>query len=225
MPTGNIYTPDEIYAILKAEAAKHGDVSWPNVAKGTYIVLRESGGNAKAFRPASENPAGGNDRGWWQFNSKAFPDVSDILAYDPVASTAKAWTVSDGFTQWGPWTTSRDPEFKSNVDAHKKAGEAAARAGDLFSGGNFDDFLDLPIFGPAGGLIGDAGSAILDIGSWTDGLTKLIGVIMDETFWKRIGIGALAVLILVGALVLFFRSSATSIVAGTVGDAVGEVVK
>jgi hypothetical protein len=214
MPTGNIYTPDEIYGILKAEAAKHGSVSWPNVARGTYIVLRESGGNAKAFRPASQNPAGGNDRGWWQFNSKAFPDVSDLTAYDPVASTAKAWAVSNGFVDWQPWSTSRDPEFKSNRDAHTKAGEAAARAGDLF--GDDIELWDLPFLG-AGAAVLDA-TGIADINSWADGLTKLIGVIMDVEFWKRIGIGALAVLILVGALVVFFKSSATSVVTDTIGE-------
>lgn len=75
------------------------------VVTAVAIVGRETGGtfDTRAFRPASRNPAGGNDRGGWQFNDKYHPDVSDADAYDFKRATAHAARKSAGFTDFGVW--------------------------------------------------------------------------------------------------------------------------
>lgn len=201
MPTGNVYTPQEIYATIKAEADRRGARN-PNLIRMTYIVLRESGGDARAYRDASKNPNGGNDRGWYQFNSKYHPDVTDMIAYDPKAATAKAYEKSDGFTNFDIWRTSRDPNFGG------RGGDEATRASRMAA--------EAKAYEGAGYLVKDAEEAVMSgaeqvgelVGKvtpdWASGLGSALGWITTADNWRRIGIGALAAAIIVTAIVIFF---------------------
>lgn len=67
------------------------------------VVLAESNGYADAKHT---NPDGSIDRGLWQINNKAHPDVTDEVAYDPYKATAWARKVylAEGFFPWSAYT-------------------------------------------------------------------------------------------------------------------------
>jgi len=89
------------------------------LAMGVSIVLRESGGSPNA---RNWNTNGTVDRGWWQWNSGAWPDISAEMADDPARATAKAYQVSKGGTSFGPWYSS------AGVTKFYAAGKTAAEA-------------------------------------------------------------------------------------------------
>lgn len=95
-----ILTPEQVAGLIVNNGGR-GD----GVVTGVAIVGRETGGtfDTRAFRPASANPGGGNDRGMWQWNDKAHPEITDADAYDPQRATAWAARKSAGFTDFGPW--------------------------------------------------------------------------------------------------------------------------
>lgn len=47
------------------------------------------------------------------------------------------------------------------------------------------------------------------ITDWADGIKKFFNIILDPTFWKRIGIGYLGALIIIGAIVLWNKDTIT----------------
>lgn len=190
MPQGTKYSPDEVYGIIKQVANQRGVNDVAKIATATAIVLRESGGDAKAYRPASQNPNGGNDRGWWQWNDKWHPDVSDVVAFDPVKSTEVAFTKSEGFTNWRPWFQRGELRFEGGnaQQAYKDAWFAATKSGDNDSSvaSTVDDVVDKVV-------------------PWADSLAAILSRLVSPTFWKRVGIGVLGALIIVAGLILFFN--------------------
>lgn len=56
------------------------------------LAFREGGLKRDAFRPEEKNPGGGEDRGVFQINSKAFPSISQEQANDPRFATL--WAIS-----------------------------------------------------------------------------------------------------------------------------------
>lgn len=68
------------------------------------VALAESGGNSAAQHT---NTNGSTDRGLWQINSRAHPEVSAGQAFDPAQAARAAFTISKGGTSWTPWTTAK----------------------------------------------------------------------------------------------------------------------
>ena len=69
------------------------------------IVLGESGGNPQAInvnRGAKGKYKDSVDRGLWQFNNVAFPDLSEEAAFDVQLSTERAYKVWKK-VGWKPW--------------------------------------------------------------------------------------------------------------------------
>lgn len=99
-------------------------------ADGLAIVQAESGRNPLAKH---ENLAAdgvtvlSTDRGLWQINDKAHPDVTDETAYDPVLSTKAALSISKGGTDYGPWSTFTNGAYRAHVEAAKVALDGAAQ--------------------------------------------------------------------------------------------------
>jgi murein DD-endopeptidase MepM/ murein hydrolase activator NlpD len=89
-------TPQEITALAQA-AGSGGDVS-----TAVAVALAESGGNPAAV---GVNGDGSRDRGLWQINSRWHPEVSDACAFDPSCNARAAYVISNGWTDFGPWTT------------------------------------------------------------------------------------------------------------------------
>lgn len=82
---------------------------WTNVerlATAVAVALQESGGWTQA---TNVNPDGSIDRGLWQINSKAHPEVTEAQAFDPVWATAYAYQVYQGrsytFNAWAAFTS------------------------------------------------------------------------------------------------------------------------
>lgn len=99
-------------------------------AEGLAIVAAESGRdpNAKHENLAADGVTVlSTDRGIWQINDKAHPDVSDATAYDPVLATKAALSISKGGTDYGPWSTFVNDAYKAHLEAAKVALDGAAK--------------------------------------------------------------------------------------------------
>lgn len=215
----------QIFQLFKAEGERRGHGN--NIIGfivGTSITLRESGGCPHAYRDASKNPAGGNDRGIVQFNSKAFPNITDVQAFDPVQAISLAYDNSNGFTKWKPWSGKPlDPaQLDVALQASKDAGFNYGGTGEklwtaikpTWGSGQAGETAVAPPIDQAKDAVG----GIVDgITSWADGLTKFLSILVDPTFWKRLGIGTLGLGVIIIALLLVFGKSAAETAAPIAG--------
>jgi len=51
------------------------------------------------------NTDGSRDRGLWQINDKAHPDVNDACAFAPACNASAAYVISKNGTNWQPWSS------------------------------------------------------------------------------------------------------------------------
>lgn len=91
---------------------------------GLAVVAAESGRDPNAKHI---NTDGSVDRGLWQINNVAHPDVSDATAFDPVLSTKAALSISKGGTDYGPWSAFTNGAYTSHLEAAKVALDGAAK--------------------------------------------------------------------------------------------------
>ena len=89
-------------ATAVAALAKAAGVPVDQLATAVAIAIAESGLNPNA---TNVNTDGSVDRGLWQINNAAHPDVSDGSAFDPVTAAQDMLSISDGGTNWNPWVT------------------------------------------------------------------------------------------------------------------------
>lgn len=207
-------TVDQVFALLMDESKRNGNGDLWGVIKGTAIVMRESGGNTRAFRPASKNPNGGNDRGLWQWNDKWHPDISDTDAYNPVKATQWAYRKSGGFKEFEPWDGAKikGSDIVKAAEAANRAGYDASKLTDTPVGAYMDVGSQIPIIG---GVIDAAGNVVDDatdkLFGWSDALGSLLSNLIDANWWKRIGVGAIGILVIIVALVVVFAKPAAEI--------------
>jgi Lysozyme like domain/Ricin-type beta-trefoil lectin domain len=76
--------------------------SYPQIVVAVAIGLAESSCNPSA---TYTNPDGCVDRGLWQIDSCAWPNVSNACAYQIQCNAAAAWNISAKGTYWCPWST------------------------------------------------------------------------------------------------------------------------
>lgn len=179
-------------------------------AYAVAIVMRESGGNTAAYRPASRNPLGGEDRGLWQINSKAHPNVADSTAYNAGAATGWAFRASSGFTDWGPWGIGpnsydgRDRTYTLNLARARAAVAAPADpTAKLNTVGQLVGADGPPVQDDLDRVIDGVGSVL----EWPALAADVLRRLLDAALWRRILIGAAGVLAVVLAVVLAARSS------------------
>lgn len=168
------------------------------IVQAAAIMYAESGGKTDAFRPESQNPRGGNDRGLWQWNSKAWPTISDMVAFDPNASTEIAYKVSNSFSSWGPWTGSK------GLDKNSTPFKTVAAAYYDAAGGAVDDTPVLSQIDPDANGVPDV---IENATGWLEPLTTFLKQLVSGEFWWRIGMGAIGVLLIIGTVVYLGRST------------------
>lgn len=180
------------------------------VIMAASIMMAESGGktDARCYNYDGPNgptcsptplPAGtkgterGIDRGLWQWNSKAWPDISDMAADEPETATDIAYRVSKGFTTWGPWRGSKGLDPNS---APSKAVQAAFKdmMGDVRDDTPILSWIDPDANGTPDGLAPALG--------WLEALGKLLSNLLSPAWWRRLGIGALGLLLVIIAVVL-----------------------
>lgn len=87
-------------------------------ATGIAIIAAESGRDPNAKHV---NADGSIDRGLWQINSVFHSEVTDTCAYDPVCSTAAAFKISNGGTDYTPWSTFNNGAYQIHMEAAKVA--------------------------------------------------------------------------------------------------------
>lgn len=207
-------------------AFRHGQISTQTIkatewlSRQTFaaaIIYAESGGrtNARCFnidKPdgspgcSPTGPAGprGVDRGLWQWNSVAWPTITDTAADDPASATILAYLVSNGFSDFGPWKKSK------GMDTNSEPFKVIAKAMEDQMG----YVIDKGIFGIPGeagfydSITGALGGAL----DWATALGKLLSNLISVSFWKRVGMGAAGLGLLILAIVLFSGNTIRSTV-------------
>jgi hypothetical protein len=179
------------------------------------IMQAESGGDtdARCFnidgpdgKPtcSATGPAGprGVDRGLWQWNNVAWPDISDLAAFDPVVSSDIAYRVSDGFRSWAPWTTPTslglDPNSRPSKLIRESTNARALRGEYLTTGTEEIPFT--PIDVPR-----------IDVFGWADALGRFLSALISPAFWRRVGIGAAGIALVVLAVLVLNRGNIAAV--------------
>jgi hypothetical protein len=184
-------------------------VYYARYVRAAAIMYAESGGDPTAVcynvdgpdgKPtcSKTGPAGprGVDRGLWQWNSVAWPDISDMQAFSAESSTRIAYQVSAGFTSWQPWAKSRGMlppgvDAQGNPTPLQIALDAErARTGDAIP----ENLFGVPV--PSFGSILDAVTAAVRI------LQAAARWIAEPGNWLRIGevVGGLLLLAIGGQM-------------------------
>lgn len=147
-----------------------------NPLEAYAVIMRESKGKIRAV---NINRDGSRDRGIFQINDKAHPDVSDDCAFNPQCAVRAALRISKNGTDWGPWASSGS--VHPNTNGLKLPKTDADDAG-LFGIGR----------GP--GLDTVAGDAV---GSVAEVLTKFFKLVTSTEFWLRFGAGIAGIVLVV----------------------------
>lgn len=193
----------------------------------TAIAWRESRGVTNAFRPAAQNPSGGNDRGLVQFNDKAFPNISDKVAYNPRAAMLRMRYIAQGESirphtsdkdLFGPWNVGRyHYDKKRGESVFSAADEQAARdavanpvdptarlqaAGINGTDPELDSIAD-NVIDAAGDVVAGPLDAFKGLAT---GALAVLRTLIDPAWWKRIGVGVLGVLLIAAAVAVVARS-------------------
>lgn len=165
------------------------------------IAQGESGGYAGARNtngPNSKAP-GSIDRGLFQFNDHFWPKITDAMADNPRIAFLLAWRISKGWQDFAPWTGSHglDPTSTASQIIIKEVENETGRA----VGKGLFGIPDIrPVVDAVGNAIGDA----ID---WAKSLGKILAHLLQPDWWKRVGVGALGLLFVVGALILVLARS------------------
>src|SRR6266705_3005021 len=119
--TGASDTPaPPVARIHLASLAPHAAAGWANngnfggnLVTATAVCVAESGGNASIYYcdgngtvgtyPPVTCPGGAYDRGLWQVNSKAWPQVPDSCAFQPACNADAAYAISVQGATFSPW--------------------------------------------------------------------------------------------------------------------------
>lgn len=244
-----VHAPADVYAIIKDRTWSRmtgADIDrYRKLGIATAIVLKESGGDDQRINPNDNGQ--GRSRGWWQFlerywNADSTPAVPDSVALSPTLSTDAAFVVSRQFTNWQPWHSGghdlaaefaeTDHARKSWTDGHaammadaakslppalltvlgQTSGQVAPRVedslGDMLGGGKIGTAVDA-VVSPFAGLVG--------------GLGRILAALTSATWWRRIGIGAAGVALIIGAVALANRNTiAKATPAGAAASALGK---
>lgn len=210
----NLKTPADKSTAMRLTSSEYDR----RVVQAAAIVFAESGGNTDAVcynvndangRPtcSPKPPAGprGVDRGLWQWNSVAWPQIDDLAAFDPSASTEIAFTVSNAYTSFGPWSKSRgmDPnstQYKTISDTYES-----------MLGRAVDDTPILSDIDPDANGIPNVPDVVV---GWAEALGRVLSVLGSGAFWTRVGIGALGVALVVYAVATLGRSTITNTITG-----------
>jgi hypothetical protein len=117
------------------------------------VAMAESGCDPNA---KNINGNGSEDRGLWQINNTAHPNISDACAFDALCNAQAAYSISNGGANWTPWSTYNSGAYKKFLDQ----AQAAAAA------------VSSPTMGPGnkvnGGIDDVSGDGVADL-VWTDG--------------------------------------------------------
>lgn len=95
-----------------------------SLVKAVAISAAESGRNRYA---TNDNRDGSTDRGLWQINSRAWPNVTPDMAFTPSAAAKAAFSISRSGTNFSPWVAYTNGAYLAHIPM---ASVAARRVGD-----------------------------------------------------------------------------------------------
>lgn len=84
----------------------------PQIIVAISVAMAESSCNPNA---TNINTNGSEDRGLWQINNAAWPNVSNACAFQVQCNADAAWNISNHGTNWGPWSTFNSGAWESYV--------------------------------------------------------------------------------------------------------------
>ena len=90
----------------------------PQIVVALSVAMAESSCNPSA---TNINTNGSEDRGLWQINNAAWPNVSDSCAFQAQCNADAAWNISDHGSDWGPWATFNSGAWESYLSTAKSA--------------------------------------------------------------------------------------------------------
>jgi len=210
--TGTIVAQTELEARMVQAARIMFAESGGDPAAVCYNYQKPNGDRTCSKTPLPAGTPGterGVDRGLWQFNSKAFPKITDLCAFEVDCAMKAAYHESNGFTAWGPWSKSAGIDPKAErYDNVKQVVETAWA--DMQGTAIAEDWLTQPIVGLGGAIKDGAEATFRDMWDavlagapdWVKGLFRAIGYVFTQDFWRRFGMGALGVGMILVALVL-----------------------
>ncbi len=112
-----------------ARVARQAGFTGNGLVWAVAVALAESGGRTDAV---GTNVTGSKDRGLWQINNRAHPDVSDAEALNPLSNAKAAYKISSGGKNWRPWSAYNNgraatflPRARTAVNREKLTNAAA----------------------------------------------------------------------------------------------------
>lgn len=116
-----------------AQQAEAAGCSPADAQIAAAIALAESGGNpnARALTPKEDS------RGFWQINTFAHQGYGNL--YDPSTNASAMYAISNGCTNWRPWTTFTSGKYLQFLNPDPSAGDGSS-AGSIDMSG-VTDFL------------------------------------------------------------------------------------
>ena len=189
--------PSQTSKLTRAEIANAmRKAGWPETAipVGVAVALAESGGNPSAVNHSNRN--GSKDYGLFQINSVHKELLAKHNWSDPVDNARMALSVYKGAgNKWTPWSV-----YKSGSYRRFYTGQADGDPSTTADDEKGDSFAD----GIRDGLTGGAtGATSLGVFS--------LGYLGDQSFWKRFGIGLLAVGLIIAGIIIIFRQPLTDV--------------
>lgn len=119
-----------------ARYASRAGVKDADLRIAVAIAWAESGLRTDAVGhngPTQGCPNGSRDRGLWQINDCYHADVSDACAFDPACNAGAMFRISSGGTNWRPWSTYNNLDYRGYLTAADAA--VAAYEGGLTTPG------------------------------------------------------------------------------------------
>lgn len=232
-----VYTPRQVYETINAEYRKHNgkDIPYQQGIVYTGIVLKESGGDSQALNANdSGSPSRG---WWQirEVNHPTVTAAMAFDPLQATAYAYKISNGFDlnGVDPWiGPGRDSIGDEFGTNANrfqAFYKAIGAAAQVGAFDastdnvnrlyaslgiplqvqenSDSGFDDSGDFGPFNVPGKIVDGVEAGVGAITGGFDAVGDLVSTIMNPTFWKRVGIGALGLLVVLVAVAIYLAGN------------------
>ncbi len=149
------------------------------------VALAESSGNAKALSPPNRD--GSRDRGLWQINNKAHPEISDAQAFTPGSAAKAAYAISSGGKNWKPWSVYNNRSYVAFVpramSAVTLASAEVGNGGTIEGPSLIDKAADAVGLGGAVDGLGQVGNAVSTIASITTVAGEWIG---NPHNWVRV---------------------------------------
>lgn len=166
---------------LRALAASVG-LSGERQRIAVAVALAESGGNTAAIGD------GGKSIGLWQIHTGFHPQYDRGALMTPSGNAKAMMAISGGGTNWQPWSVYKNGTYKQYLNQAGTLSNLVAPEGSTL--GNLAGAAD----GVVRGGLDVAGGALGSIGD-------LAGVLTNPEWWRRVGVGAAGVaLVVVGGL-------------------------